>query len=54
MSKYDSFIPNILEMGGRIERKRFNFVAEKCKIWKGGNCIYEIQVPIKISAEVDN
>lgn len=54
MKTYDTFIPNLLEMKGKIERKSFHFIADNCKIWHKGNCIANIESVFEIDAVVNS
>ena len=54
MKTYDTFIPNFLEMQGKIERESFRFIADNCKIWHKGNCIADIDSYFEIEAAVNS
>ena len=54
MKTYDTFIPNFLEMQGKIERESFRFIADNCKIWHKGNCIADIDSFFEIEAAVNS
>lgn len=52
MKAYDTFQVNLLEMLGIIDRKSFHFVADNCKVWYNGDCIFDLDSTIEIVAEV--
>lgn len=54
MKIYDTFKPNYLESEGKIERNSFHFIADNCKIWHKGKCLYEIHMKFAIKAIVNS
>jgi tetratricopeptide (TPR) repeat protein len=53
MITFDKFQPNFLESEGKITRKDFQFVANSCLVWHGGQKFFESNLKYKISAALD-
>jgi tetratricopeptide (TPR) repeat protein len=53
MITFDKFQPNFLELEGEIKRNPFQFIADSCQIWHGGQEIFKSNSKFKISATLN-
>lgn len=51
---YDLFPINLLEMGGRIERKPIKFMAYSFSVWENGLCFLRGRINAEISGRIIN
>lgn len=51
---YDLFPINLLEMGGRIERKPIKFMAYSFSVWENGLCFLRGRINAEISGKIIN